>query len=86
MLHASLAVIVSFSRVYNGVHYPSDVLAGAVFGAGCGAAVVWSANALWSWAGRRWFPALARQAAFAHPAGRQHLRSASAYAARFRLG
>ncbi|MGA2541557.1 MAG: glycosyltransferase family 39 protein [Verrucomicrobiota bacterium] len=51
-----LAVIVSFSRIYNGVHYPSDVLAGAVIGAGCGAAVVWSANALWQWAGRRWFP------------------------------
>ena len=51
-----LAVIVSFSRVYNGVHYPSDVLAGAVLGAGCGAAVVWSANAIWPWAGRRWFP------------------------------
>jgi 4-amino-4-deoxy-L-arabinose transferase-like glycosyltransferase len=51
-----LALIVSFSRVYNGVHYPSDVLAGAVFGAGCGAGVVWSANAFWFWAGRRWFP------------------------------
>ncbi len=51
-----LAVLVSFSRIYNGVHYPSDVLAGAVIGAGCGAAVVWSANALWQWAGRRWFP------------------------------
>src|ERR1017187_1198202 len=51
-----LAVMVSFSRIYNGVHYPSDVLAGAVIGAGCGAAVVWSANALWQWAGRRWFP------------------------------
>ncbi|HXR06652.1 MAG TPA: glycosyltransferase family 39 protein, partial [Candidatus Acidoferrum sp.] len=51
-----LAVIVSFSRIYNGVHYPSDVLAGAVIGAGTGAAVLWSVNALWQWAGRRWFP------------------------------
>jgi len=51
-----LAVAVSFSRIYNGVHYPSDVLAGAILGAGSGAAVVWSANALWAWAGRRWFP------------------------------
>jgi membrane-associated phospholipid phosphatase len=51
-----LAVIVSFSRIYNGVHYPGDVLAGAVIGAGTGAAVLWSVNALWQWAGRRWFP------------------------------
>ena len=51
-----LAVIVGFSRIYNGVHYPSDVLAGAVIGAGTGAAVLWSVNALWQWAGRRWFP------------------------------
>ncbi len=51
-----LAVLVSFSRVYNGVHYPSDVLAGAILGAGCGAAVVWSLDGLWGWAGRRWFP------------------------------
>jgi undecaprenyl-diphosphatase len=29
-----LALGVAFSRVYNGVHYPSDVLAGAILGAG----------------------------------------------------
>jgi membrane-associated phospholipid phosphatase len=51
-----LAVTVAFSRIYNGVHYPSDVLAGAAIGAGCGAALVWSAHALWQWAGPRWFP------------------------------
>src|SRR4051812_21632673 len=28
------ALCVSFSRIYNGVHYPSDVLAGAILGAG----------------------------------------------------
>jgi undecaprenyl-diphosphatase len=50
------AVAVSFSRVYNGVHYPSDVLAGAILGAGYAAAGVWLLNELWQWAGQRWFP------------------------------
>ena len=50
------AILVGFSRIYNGVHYPSDVLAGAILGAGYAAASVWSLNALWQWAGRKWFP------------------------------
>ncbi len=36
----TLAVAISFSRVYVGVHYPFDVLAGAVVGASVGALVV----------------------------------------------
>lgn len=51
-----LAAAVAFSRVYNGVHYPSDVLAGAVLGAGYALALVWAANNLWRWAGRKYFP------------------------------
>ncbi len=51
-----LACLVAFSRVYNGVHYPSDVLAGAILGAGYAAAGIWALNALWLWAGRKWFP------------------------------
>jgi undecaprenyl-diphosphatase len=27
-----LAVLIAFSRLYNGVHYPTDVLAGVVVG------------------------------------------------------
>jgi membrane-associated phospholipid phosphatase len=50
------AIVVGFSRIYNGVHYPSDVLVGAVLGAGYAAAGVWSLNALWQWTGRKWFP------------------------------
>ena len=50
------AILVSFSRIYNGVHYPSDVLAGAILGAGYAAASVWTLNSLWQWAGRNWFP------------------------------
>jgi hypothetical protein len=38
------------------VHYPSDVLVGATLGAGYAAALVWSLDALWHRAGRRWFP------------------------------
>ena len=36
----TLAVAIGFSRVYVGVHYPFDVLAGAVVGASVGALVV----------------------------------------------
>ena len=51
-----LACLVSFSRLYNGVHYPSDVLAGAILGAGYAVAGLWAFNRLWSWIGRAWFP------------------------------
>ena len=50
------AAAVSFSRVYDGVHYPGDVLAGAILGAGYAAGLVWTADALWRKAGERWFP------------------------------
>jgi undecaprenyl-diphosphatase len=42
----SFAAIVCFSRVYVGVHYPSDVLGGAVIGITCGLVIV--ALFLWS--------------------------------------
>src|SRR5580658_624236 len=51
-----LAAGVGLSRIYNGVHYPSDVLAGALLGAGYSAAVMWAADAIWQWMGPRWFP------------------------------
>jgi len=39
----SLAGIISFSRVYVGVHYPADVLVGGVFGYG----IAWLILSLW---------------------------------------
>ena len=51
-----LAAAVAFSRVYNGVHYPSDVLAGAILGSGYALAGTWALGEVWSRVGRRWFP------------------------------
>jgi undecaprenyl-diphosphatase len=33
------AIFVSYSRIYNGVHYPADVAVGAIVGMGIGIAV-----------------------------------------------
>jgi len=51
-----MALGVSFSRVYCGVHYPSDVLTGAILGAGYALTLAWVVEGAWQSAGRRWFP------------------------------
>ncbi len=38
------ALLISLARVYVGVHYPFDILAGALIGLGTGWAVWWGAN------------------------------------------
>ena len=50
----SFAIIVAFSRVYVGVHYPSDVLGGSIVGFLCGALIIlaFRAGEQW-WVGRR---------------------------------
>jgi undecaprenyl-diphosphatase len=42
----ALAALVALSRVYLGVHYVLDVLAGTLLGVGCGAAGAWVARAV----------------------------------------
>ncbi len=51
-----MALAVSFSRIYNGVHYPSDVLVGAFVGAGYAAAGAVALQTAWQWIGKKWFP------------------------------
>ena len=51
-----LASGVAFSRIYNGVHYPSDVLAGVLVGAGYAVAVAIALETAWQFVGKKWLP------------------------------
>ena len=42
-----LAVVMGLSRLYVGVHFPSDVLAGALIGSLCGLAGAWVVKTVW---------------------------------------
>ncbi|UOR06846.1 phosphatase PAP2 family protein [Hymenobacter aerilatus] len=46
------AVVVSYSRIYLGAHYPSDVLAGATLGS----LTAWGCAELYKWGAARWWP------------------------------
>ena len=46
----SVALIISYSRVYVGVHYPLDVICGGLFGAICGTTVYY----LHRWVVQKW--------------------------------
>ncbi len=48
------ASIVSYSRIYLGVHYPGDVLGGAVFGILLGYLIFYLYRQLLGWLGRNW--------------------------------
>ena len=47
-----LAALVGLSRIYLGVHYWLDVLAGTALGIGLGLAVVWTSRRALAWRGR----------------------------------
>jgi len=51
-----LAALVAFSRIYNGVHYPGDVTAGAILGAGYAVALAVLLQMLWNVLGKKYFP------------------------------
>ena len=51
LLWLGIASLVAFTRPYVGVHYPSDILGGALIGAACGYALV----VIWREADRRFF-------------------------------
>ena len=47
------AAVMGLSRLYVGVHFPSDVLAGALIGALCGLAGTWVVKTVWERLGPR---------------------------------
>ncbi len=56
-LAAPVAFGVAWSRVYNGAHFPSDVLAGAGLGAGSAGLGLYVSERAWRWLGPRFAPA-----------------------------
>ncbi len=56
-----LAAGVAFSRVYCGVHFPIDVTAGAILGAGYAIALLLGTQMLWNYFGKKLFPAWHQQ-------------------------
>ena len=48
-----IAVLMGLSRLYVGVHFPTDVLAGAVFGSLSGLAGAWAVKIVWAHWGSR---------------------------------
>ena len=53
-----LASGVALSRIYNGVHYPSDIIVGAMIGIICGLTIAYGGEFVWSNLLSKYFPSL----------------------------
>lgn len=51
-----LALVVGFGRIYSGVHYPGDVLMGALLGTATAWCAVRGADLIWKMLGPKYFP------------------------------
>ncbi|MBI3418167.1 MAG: glycosyltransferase family 39 protein [Verrucomicrobia bacterium] len=56
-----MATLVAFSRMYNGVHYLTDVIVGSALGASYAFAIIWLLNRFWINVGQDFFPLWWRQ-------------------------
>ena len=50
------AGLVSYSRIYVGSHWPSDILASAILGISLGLLACWLVDKIWQRAGPKWMP------------------------------
>jgi undecaprenyl-diphosphatase len=48
-------VLVAYSRIYVGSHYPSDTIVAVVLALGCGTTTIWAAQRAWRLLGPKWF-------------------------------
>ncbi|MEP6810041.1 MAG: phosphatase PAP2 family protein [Chthoniobacterales bacterium] len=55
-LYSPVAAMISYSRIYLGAHWPSDVVISAFLAVGMAFLFVMLFEWIWQWAGRRWLP------------------------------
>jgi undecaprenyl-diphosphatase len=51
-------LLIGYSRIYTGDHYPSDVAGSLLFALAYTSAILFAARAAWAWGGPRWAPGL----------------------------